>query len=150
MDTVPNEDIVTAAIIALRPCLPATAEQAVDLLLFWRRRDELTVADVAEVCARMFPQPLERMECPAWCTHDHSRETPNVIDDLSDHYRDLLVEHDESGRIKFEVAVHVTDSLTDRIRGEAGIRVYADEPLSPAEARRMVSAIEQGLSILGR
>lgn len=50
-----NDSIVEAAITALGPFHPETPQQAADMLLFWRRRAELTAADVAEVCERMFP-----------------------------------------------------------------------------------------------
>lgn len=142
-----NDTIVEAAMIALAAFHPETPEQAADMLLFWIRRHEMTDADMAEVTARMFPKPLPLMECPAWCDGEHP-EKPNEIEDLSDHYHDLLEERDESGRLKLWVAIQATDELADRRRNGPGILVQADEALSPDQAIRLVGAIAEGLRIL--
>lgn len=55
MDTVPNNDIVTAAITALAAFHPTDAEQVENMLLFWVRRHEMTAGDLAEIQNRMFP-----------------------------------------------------------------------------------------------
>lgn len=143
-----NEDIVQAAMIALAAFHPETPEQAADMLLFWRRRAELTEADIAEVGDRMFPEPLPLMDCPAWCTTDHSGYRYNRFENLAEHDREVLVERDERGGVKLQVLVSVTDDLTERRRNEPGILIIADEPISPAQAIRLVGAVSEGLRIL--
>src|SRR5690349_12220769 len=95
-----------------------------------------------------FPKPLPLMDCPAWCTHDHTGEHPNEVEDLSDHWHDLLEERDEQGRLALWIAITATDSLGERTRTPAGIHIYSDEPLSPDRAVRMVGAVSEGLRIL--
>jgi hypothetical protein len=137
MDTVPtpviNENIVQAAMIALAYFKPTSAEEAASMLLFWVRRAEMTDADVAEVGERMFLRPVELMPCPAWCETEHERYSYNEFEDLCEHDRDLLVEHDEKGSVKVQVYL-----------------VQADEPLTPGQAIRMVGAVSEGLRIISQ
>lgn len=148
MSTVPNDTIVQAAQIALLPFHPETPEQAADMLLFWRRRKEMTDADVAEVCARMFPKPLPLMECPAWCTTDHSRFVYSEVENLCDHDREVLVETSDEGSVVLQVLVTATDDLTERRRHPAGILVITEEPMQMDRAIRLIGAVTEGLRIL--
>lgn len=101
-----NDSIVEAAITALAPFHPESAQQAADMLLFWARRAELTAADITEVGERLFPstRPADdggfaerfleerrayaedlaarrRDDCPDWCTYDH-RTDDGLVDDV--------------------------------------------------------------------
>lgn len=143
-----NDTIVQLAMIALQPFQVKEPADIAPMLLFWIHRAEMTDADVAEVAKRMFPKPLPLMECPSWCDGDHHGVKPNAVEDLFDHYRDLVEEHDDDGRIKLWVSVHVVDDLGRRRRCQPGILVQTDETLSPDQARRLVTAVEEGLRIL--
>jgi len=144
-----NQAIIEAAMTALRAFYLTEPGQVAPMLAFWIRRDEMTDADVAEVAERMFPKRLDRMPCPSWCDQDHSEEfQPNEVENLADHYHDLLTERDEAGRLKLWVAIHATDDLTERQRYGGGIHVQADETLSPDQAIRMIAAVTEGLRIL--
>lgn len=144
-----NEQIVWDAQVALANFHPETPEQVVDMLLFWRRRSELTPADIAEVCERMFPKPLERMECPAWCETDHTRGRYNTIENLCEHTKDVLVVSDDEDRVKLQVYIAAVDDLTERYRHPAGVMVQADEPLSQDQVIDLIGALTEGLRIIG-
>lgn len=143
-----NDTVVEAAMIALRAFHLTAPGQVAPMLAFWIRRDEMTDADVAEVAERMFPKPLPLMDCPEWCTADHSRFTYDEIENLCDHDREILIERDEEGRIKLQVLVSATDNLSERHRNPGGILIITDEPLTPEQAIRMVGAVSEGLRIL--
>lgn len=153
MDTVPNpvinQQIIEAAMTALRPFYLTEPGQVAPMLAFWIRRQEMTDADVAEIAERLFPKPIDRLPCPSWCTHDHTGEfPPNEIDNLVDHYHQLIRESDDAG-LALDVAVHQTDVLDDGEQPGAGIYVYARDHLTPAQARLLVTAVRRGLRILG-
>lgn len=54
-------EIRAAAVTALGAFCPRTAEEAADILLWWRRRSEMTDADVAAAVEAMFPAESERL-----------------------------------------------------------------------------------------
>lgn len=143
-----HEEIVRAAQIALAYFQPETPEQVAGLLSCWVRRPEMTDADLAEVCERMFPKELPLMDCPSWCTTDHSGFTYDEIENLCEHDREVLVETNEAGSVKLQVLVTVTDDLTARYRHPGGILVLTDEPLPVDQAIRMIGAVTEGLRIL--
>jgi len=144
-----NDNIVEAATAALKAWGVASPEDAVRLLQSWARRPEMTDGDLAAVLDVLFPvNDLPMMDCPDWCTYDHSRERYNDVENLCTHFHDLVVERDDEGRIKLEVSVAATDDLTDRTRTPAGIHVQTDEPLSVGQALQLVGAVAEGLRII--
>jgi hypothetical protein len=142
-----NEEIVTAAQIALTCFHPADAEQAGNMLLFWVRRQELTHLDVAEVLRRMFPESAPA--CPDWCTIDHA--TDDERDDLVLHMGDDHI--DGVGRKlldgKLDIRVARCDDTEAGTRGVPNLYVRADLELTTWEqAAELARAILDGFGYL--
>lgn len=119
-------EIRGAAVTALEAFLPDSRQQAEDMLLFWRRRSEMTSEDVAAVLDAMFPRPAvgpdkaadwseERrdgyaegyLDCAAAVTGRITRETLAAVGSLAARRNDLTDGERE------EIRAAIADSICE-------------------------------------
>jgi hypothetical protein len=139
-------EIRAAATVALDAWAVRDRKEAAELLTFWRRRQEMTDADVTAVLDAMFG----RADCPDWCTIDHRDD--DVRDDLilhqgSDHtdgtVRKLLDAH------QLSVRVARTDDLAAGQAGTPTLTVHLDVELTTWEqAAELARTILDGFGYL--
>lgn len=149
MDTVPNNNIVTAAITALATFEPETPERATDMLRSWVRRAEMTEVDLAEVQNRMFPADdlIEPPECPIWCNEEHAGE--QVVPEIRECTTDDVYIPDYKGHARSVQGVQIFDRLTGRVTRPPVIRVE-DLEFTPRQARVLARELESLVSMIDR
>jgi hypothetical protein len=128
VSTVPtpiNAELVMAAITALAPFYPKDREQVADLLLFWVRRHELTVADLVEVQDRMFPECepalIDPPACPVWCDDEHRGD--RVVPEIRECSSGQVVVKDLRGDMIVVDVARVFDRITGRFSRVPHLRV---------------------------
>ncbi|GIF11637.1 DUF6907 domain-containing protein [Actinoplanes teichomyceticus] len=126
MSTVPPTaipNVINEAIKALKPFAPADREQAENMLLFWRRRAELTPETTEQVLDRLFPAD----DAP-------DMENPDVREGYVAGYLDaiavatrLYAEKRDQG----DKGVHRADAPGEGEKGYAFVRTPASKLIDP-------------------
>ncbi len=151
MKTVPNTlnlDLVDDAVNAIGAFAPEKITDAALLLLSWRRRGELSPADIGIVMSRLFPHREDRPaptvpDCPSWCTGEHLSE----LDSLE--FRDCESEETLVPTAENDVVGVYVEREFSRVTGVTAPAVVRIENhvLSPRTARHLARLLERAANL---
>jgi hypothetical protein len=142
-------EVRVAAVTALQAWNVDSPEQAARLLQSWKRRDEMTIADVGAVLDAMFPadelELLDPPACPRWCTREHRGE--QHVPEIRECVSAPVYAPDFKGRAVAVEARRCFDRVTGHLSRPSVVSLD-DTDLTAAGARALARALLSTASLV--